>query len=486
MDEVYYSTGQAARELGVTQARVRALCESESIEATCTAGGQWRISRKHIEHLKRDGLPSVPRPLPNTDQRAAAPVRSRRGMGLLAEPSQTVIGSAEEVVCLENEVESLGLRRRKEEALDWFREREEREAQRLAEREEAELEHQTIAIRQRQRQVWEEKWLEYGLKSIPGDTPQSFRLDVHRAVEEVLQGLNSIPADSIICQLVVAAVDRALAPWRKSKQFAEVIREASESCSVPREMRIDRTWKARLLEAAASGLGRLREGAGNLEMETAALRAIAPVVREFEHVQACKQMVDGIWRELLSATSEEREQGKEAVEDAMSRLPIGTSRRELERARDAALQPLRSSMARRREEKMRAGVLQFIEIRLAGWPEQLRKQTIAAAHEAVNGLPAGTSEADVERVKDQVIERFRGIRDRQIRKAHLVDSGLRQIQPYLVKLALDWEFDRATFALAQELQGKIRAALEEQLRGDEAQEEVDKHVRRLVRRELDL
>ena len=168
-------------------------------------------------------------------------------MGLLAEPSQTVIGSAEEVVCLENEVESLGLRRRKEEALDWFREREEREAQRLAEREEAEREHQAIAMRQRQRQVWEEKWLEYALKSIPGDTPQSFRLDVHRAVEEVLQGLNSIPADSITCQLVVAAVDRALAPWRKSKQIAEVIREASESYSVPREMRIDRTWKARVV-----------------------------------------------------------------------------------------------------------------------------------------------------------------------------------------------------------------------------------------------
>src|SRR6266849_11139962 len=46
MDEVYYSTGQAARELGITQAKIRTLCETEAIEATCTAGGQWRIAKE--------------------------------------------------------------------------------------------------------------------------------------------------------------------------------------------------------------------------------------------------------------------------------------------------------------------------------------------------------------------------------------------------------------------------------------------------------
>src|ERR1700689_4254091 len=100
MDDVYYSTGQAARELGVTQARVRALCGSEVIDATCTAGGQFRISRDEIERLKRDGLPSIPRPLPEPDRARVAPaVRHNRGeVALLAEPSEAAIDSAEEVV----------------------------------------------------------------------------------------------------------------------------------------------------------------------------------------------------------------------------------------------------------------------------------------------------------------------------------------------------------------------------------------------------
>ena len=63
---------------------------------------------------------------------------------------------------------------------------------------------------------------------------------------------------------------------------------------------------------------------------------------------------------------------------------------------------------------------------------------------------------------------------------------MRQIRPYLDELTTGWDFDKSTFALARELEGSIRAALEEELRGNETSEEVDRRVRRLVRRELDL
>lgn len=44
MNAVYYSTGQAARELGVTQAHVRTLYDGGLIGAETTPGGQWRIA----------------------------------------------------------------------------------------------------------------------------------------------------------------------------------------------------------------------------------------------------------------------------------------------------------------------------------------------------------------------------------------------------------------------------------------------------------
>jgi hypothetical protein len=70
---------------------------------------------------------------------AVVPVPScRTHSALLAAPSDDVVDSAEVVVCLENEVKSLGPRRQKEEQLDWFRERENRDVEREIQRREAE------------------------------------------------------------------------------------------------------------------------------------------------------------------------------------------------------------------------------------------------------------------------------------------------------------------------------------------------------------
>src|SRR5258705_13904522 len=124
MEPLFYSTGQAARELDITQARVRDLCRSGAVQAEMTDGGQFRIPRAVLDKLKREGVPAPPRPMPNGGNALTAiPPPARHHPALLAEPSDEVIAGAEEVVCLENELKSLGLRRQKEEQLDWFRER---------------------------------------------------------------------------------------------------------------------------------------------------------------------------------------------------------------------------------------------------------------------------------------------------------------------------------------------------------------------------
>src|SRR2546425_972655 len=112
MDTMFYSTGQAARTLGITQDRVRQLCEAGAVTADITNGGQWRVPKTEIDRLKRDGLPPVPRPLPGADRNPVArSSRSRYGHpALLDEPSEEAVAAADEVVTLENEVRALELK----------------------------------------------------------------------------------------------------------------------------------------------------------------------------------------------------------------------------------------------------------------------------------------------------------------------------------------------------------------------------------------
>src|ERR1035437_3527658 len=270
MADTFFSTGQAARELGITQARVRALCESEAIDSVCTAGGQYRISRDEIERLKREGLPAIPRPLPEAvHTRRVSPKRFNRGeVALLAEPSEAVIGSAEAVVYLEHEVKAIGLRREKEEGLDWFREREEREATRQAEREEAEWLRQSQADDEQERRRWEATWIEHALKSVPRETPRPYQLDVPRAAQETLQRLDPTNPDSITRELIQAAVARALTPWNNQQRIAETIEEACQAYNIPFQMKFDSTWRARMRAAAATAIAQLRDGASTNEIQT--------------------------------------------------------------------------------------------------------------------------------------------------------------------------------------------------------------------------
>ena len=73
-EDLYYATGQAARELGATQEAIRALCQGGLIEAEITPGKQFRIRASELERLRREGLPQTPRPMPGES-------RAREGGG---------------------------------------------------------------------------------------------------------------------------------------------------------------------------------------------------------------------------------------------------------------------------------------------------------------------------------------------------------------------------------------------------------------------
>ena len=186
MDTLYLSTGKAARALGVTADAIRRLCDAGAIEAEVTDGGQWRIPQEEIERLKRDGLPPVPKPLPGRGKSASSPEIGPLTTGngkhphpaLLAEPSDETVAAADECVRLESEVRALGLKRQREEALDWFRQREQDEEDEVAEQQEAEAAHDAEDRERDRRQYLQERWLEYALASVPWEAQGEVELHV--------------------------------------------------------------------------------------------------------------------------------------------------------------------------------------------------------------------------------------------------------------------------------------------------------------------
>ncbi|MGD0670086.1 MAG: hypothetical protein ABSB23_21330 [Bryobacteraceae bacterium] len=390
------------------------------------------------------------------------------------------------MVRLENEVKSLGLRKQKEEKLDWFREREEREAAWEAQQLEAEQRRQTEIAAEQRRQVWKTYWTGYALRRIPSSAPESVRLDVYQVVEETLTDLEPTQPDSLTRRLVDAAVDRALTPWRTATQKSERIQEACEDWNLPCNMRHDRAWKARMYEAASTAVGRLRAGASLAEVDAAARQAIVPLVREFEHQRACAEIIASVRGELSGADAEV-EEGNEGVQKALAELPVGTSRREMEKARDLALEPIRGRIAARLDERMREEVLDSCRWRLPfGMSPEDKAEALAEAREEIAELPAGAPRGEIEKARDRVVAQYKEEQERKEARERLIEAGLGEIYGYVQRLEQKWKFDKSTWSLSEELKPPIREALEEELEGDESAEEVAGLVRRLVRRELNL
>jgi excisionase family DNA binding protein len=273
MQPLYYSTGQVARQLGATLATIRVLCESRVIAAETTHGGHWRVPSSEVERLKRDGLPPIPRPLPTA---GAPPARNgtagRHGHPeLLTEPSEEVVLAADQVAITRSLLEKRKVERDLEETEDWFRERDRQEADaEAAERQRAETEQA-----EQQRLLWEQKWMQYALDSVPYDARREVEMEVHTMVQGALSKLQPDQPRAIIQRLVDAAVYRALRPWTRKQEMERALEAGMNT--LPRDVQSRPEYapvKQRAWEAAVAAVGKVRTEASYKEMETAAVQAV--------------------------------------------------------------------------------------------------------------------------------------------------------------------------------------------------------------------
>ncbi len=346
MERLYYSTGQVARQLGVTLPTVRTLCENHVIVAQTTPGGQWRVPAAEVERLKRDGLPPIPRRLPRepgleiTDE----PFDHTPYSKFLPQSSEQVAAAADQVAITKCTLERRRFEREIEETEDWFRDRERQEAVAKA----ADREKEQAKQAEQQRFEWIQQWINYALKSLPYEARQEVEIEVHSMVQTTLSGVPASQPETITRRLVEAAVHRALAPWTRKQEINRALQTSAGR--LPWDVRNRSEYaalKQRAWDAAALALGRVRDDASYNEMETAATQAVQPMIREYRHDQACQRIVGSVY--IPGATCTEVDAAKEAVRQVLVALPASASAKQLDLAEETALAPYKAAVAVRRE-----------------------------------------------------------------------------------------------------------------------------------------
>jgi len=346
--ESFYRSGQAAKQLGVSSYHIRRLCEVGEITAEITAGQQWRISASEIARLRKEGIPDVP--VESEDGEDDATRASYRETdpdeppdGLLAPPSEELIEAAEEVRIVESRLKKRRVEKDAEEVEDWFRDRNRRHAAlEAAERQKAEA-----AQAEQRRRKWLDSWIQYALNSRPYDAPQETALEIHQAVQTALASIHPDQPQRTTQGLVDAAVAKALRPWKRQKEIRSAIEVVLRRLGWDINHRAE--WaplKRRAFEAAAGAIGKLPADATSSEMEEVASLAVQPMAKEYAHWQNCQNLAR--WITLSGGTVEEDQQARQAVIEALARLPVGTSQKELEKTKEATLEVFRAAIQRRK------------------------------------------------------------------------------------------------------------------------------------------
>jgi excisionase family DNA binding protein len=346
MEDRFYSTGQVGHQLGLTQAAVRKLCENGLIAAEMTPGGQWRVPLAEVERFKREGVPPIPRTLPVALRPAAtngAVVRYAHS-GLPAKPSAEVVSAEDSVAITRSILERRKIERELEELEDWCREHQrQRAATEAAERQKAEAQVAELLYRR-----WTQKWQKCALDSVPDAARGEVEIEVHAEVEAVLSRFPTCQPEAITKPLVNAAVKRALRPWLRKQEILMALESTMKK--LPWDIQNSSDYaalKKRAWDAAVEALHKVRDEAVYREIETATVQAVEPMIREYDHQQACRRVVRGVY--IFKATDEEREAAEEAVRKALAQLPIGAAPKELRRAEETALAPYQAAIAQRIE-----------------------------------------------------------------------------------------------------------------------------------------
>lgn len=350
--ELYYSTGQVAEDLDTTQENIRRLCQAGAIRAEITPGGQHRVPQAEYERLLRDGLPTMPRPLPGDRGR---PTISRSGTpppGLLAQPSDSLVESAEGVAKLAYEVKTLRLQRRRDAEMDHIRKRESRIEEEQRELEEAAQARQDALEAGRRRTEWIQRWEEYALRSLPYDATPQTRLDVHQQVRAQLSDLHPVPTDSTVQSLIRAVIDRAMHLAKCRQQSLDIVDRLMRDLPYGIQHGADfAVEKGAALTLMMQAVDHLPVDADEKLKEATARLAVEPILKRYQQYLACQALLQGLYGMMPRANQAEREAAWRGLAAALEKMPLGTSQAKLEEERDKVVAAVMERVEKREEDE---------------------------------------------------------------------------------------------------------------------------------------
>ena len=371
MQEQFYRTGQAAKQLGISTYRVRALCESGAIaDAELTDSGQWILPATAIQKLLRDGVPPTPKTI-NTAAPAisgSAAGRSKQNRSttpLIAAPSEDAVDAAEDSFISErklvtdtNKLARMKVRKEGLELQDWFDARDQAKLQRELEedrRREAsdhrQLEQHRAGLAAEERRRFHATWMAYALGlGKPWDSPGDYAALVKSEINAALSEVEPDEDDSIVRELVDAAIVCALSPWRvaEAKRLARQTGIESAISTLPLEMRWGADWSAHARKIALDAADSSRDDADASDIAAAAKAALHPLLAEYQHLSKIRDAARYV--ALPNGSHEDDQEAREAVTHALAALPVGASDRVIEQAKDTALAPVRERIAARDRE----------------------------------------------------------------------------------------------------------------------------------------
>ncbi len=416
----YLRIGQVAKELGISPYHVRKLCKAGWMEAEQTGGGQLRIPISEVERIRETGeIPPIPHG-PNADAHDPSTPPSKTDSiecldGGIDQPSDDLKASREEVMMTHDKLEKRKIERELAEVEDFFDQRQHQAQERQAERKRSAV----AAHAARQRQAWLDEWLQYAFKLLPPGAPNEIKLELQQTVTAALERRRPDEPASLTRQIVDAAVSKALRPHQQAQETERAISEASGALPLgAKNFSSPSPWELAARREAEQALGEIPAGAGYERKLAAARDAVGKISQQFERQQAledhentCEEIARRVDRHDVA--DEDEEQAREAVRQELTKFPVGARREQLEKARERVLEPFRLKQLRRTLPQVGT-----FDLGLNSTAED-REQAVGAIAEAFAKLPEDTERAQLERVRQQVLDNSKEeIKRRQAHQDH--------------------------------------------------------------------
>ncbi len=495
----FFTTGQAARELGIPNSRIRQLAEANLIpDAIQTETGRWMIPATAVQTFKQTGIPQIPHTLPRPseqDAETSPPQRKRAEVevippGLYAPPSQDLIASVEEVLKLKNMAEAIGFRKQIVEQSKWFdadtrktaleRKKEDTEAQ----------EADRLAAAEKRRATWLEAQVAFGIKELPWETPTDVLPRLPELIRANLEHVSDTQDLASTQQLVIDAVRSLLEPFERKKMLTRVVEGAVQS--LPFEARrVSSPWAARATTAAWTALDG-KEQAPQSYLEAAAILAVQAIKKEFEHQQHCDACIAFLRQSLPKGhTNAELERAVDLAKAKLENAPQGMSRTQIDKLVAQALIPLVGEIgARFKNEAERKQSQDGLRLRdhlvntagtillMAGLTNQERETVTGKLRAALANKPADTPESVLTGLRNAFIEKGERRHAKLQRCASLADATITRDYG---KVVSGLKQEGYTFEpLDKEELRDLRAKLIEELNGDESPEDATDSLEELV------